>query len=148
MFKEFKKFLLRGNILDLSVGVVIGTAFTAIVNKIVEGLLTPIISLIFVLTTGKTSADDALGNLVFQIKGVTFNFGSVLSALITFTITAIVLFTIMKTVNKLMAAAQKEEKDKADAAITPPPANRKVILLKKPILMGFFNRNKIILIFW
>ncbi len=122
MFKEFKKFLLRGNILDLSVGVVIGTAFTAIVNKIVEGLLTPIISLIFVLTTGKTSADDALGNLVFQIKGVTFNFGSVLSALITFTITAIVLFTIMKTVNKLMAAAQKEEKDKADAAITPPPA--------------------------
>lgn len=120
MFKEFKKFLLRGNILDLSVGVVIGTAFTAIVNKIVEGLLTPIISLIFVLTTGKTSADDALGNLVFQIKGVTFNFGSVLSALITFTITAIVLFTIMKTVNKLMAAAQKEEKDKAAAAPTTP----------------------------
>lgn len=122
MIKEFKKFLLRGNILDLSVGVVIGTAFTAIVNKIVEGLLTPIISLIFVVTTGKTSADDALGNLVFQIKGVTFNFGSVLSALITFTITAIVLFTIMKTVNKLVTAAQHEEKAKAEETPEVPPA--------------------------
>ncbi|OYQ75614.1 large conductance mechanosensitive channel protein MscL [Wohlfahrtiimonas sp. G9077] len=122
MFKEFKKFLLRGNILDLSVGVVIGTAFTAIVNKIVEGLLTPIISLIFVLTTGKTSADDALGNLVFQVQGVTFNVGAVLSALITFLITAIVLFIIMKTANKIMAAAAHEEKQQAEEAPKAPPA--------------------------
>lgn len=122
MLKEFKKFLLRGNILDLSVGVVIGTAFTAIVNKIVEGLLTPIISLIFVVTTGKTSADDALGNLVFQVKGVTFNVGSVLSALITFLITAIVLFAIMKAANKIVAAAHHEEKVKAAAEPPAPPA--------------------------
>lgn len=122
MLKEFKKFLLRGNILDLSVGVVIGTAFTAIVNKIVEGLLTPIISLIFVVTTGKTSADDALGNLVFQVKGVTFNVGSVLSALITFLITAIVLFAIMKAANKIVAAAHHEEKAKAAAEPPAPPA--------------------------
>ncbi|ELV09072.1 Large-conductance mechanosensitive channel [Wohlfahrtiimonas chitiniclastica SH04] len=122
MFKEFKKFLLRGNILDLSVGVVIGTAFTAIVNKIVEGLLTPIISLIFVLTTGKTSADDALGNLVFQVQGVTFNVGAVLSALITFFITAIVLFIIMKTANKIMAAAAHEEQKQAEEAPKAPPA--------------------------
>ncbi|GAA5095361.1 large conductance mechanosensitive channel protein MscL [Wohlfahrtiimonas larvae] len=122
MFQEFKKFLLRGNILDLSVGVVIGTAFTAIVNKIVEGLLTPIISLIFVVTTGNTSADDALGNLVFQVKGITFNVGSVLSALITFLITAIVLFAIMKTVNKVMAATHKAEQEAAAAAPVEPPA--------------------------
>lgn len=122
MLQEFKKFLLRGNILDLSVGVVIGTAFTAIVNKIVEGLLTPIISLIFVVTTGKTSADDALGNLVFQVKGVTFNVGSVLSALITFLITAIVLFAIMKAANKIVAAAHHEEKVKAAAEPPAPPA--------------------------
>lgn len=122
MLKEFKKFLMRGNILDLSVGVVIGTAFTAIVNKIVEGLLTPIISLIFVLTTGKTSADDALGNLVFQVQGVTFNVGAVLSALITFLITALVLFTIMKTVNRIMEKTLHEEKAKADAQPSTPPA--------------------------
>lgn len=122
MFQEFKKFLLRGNILDLSVGVVIGTAFTAIVNKIVEGLLTPIISLIFVLTTGSKSADDALGNLVFQVEGVKFNVGSVLSALITFLITAIVLFAIMKTVNKVMAATHKAEKEAASAEPVAPPA--------------------------
>ncbi len=122
MLQEFKKFLLRGNILDLSVGVVIGTAFTAIVNKIVEGLLTPIISLIFVLTTGSKSADDALGNMVFQVKGVTFNVGSVLSALITFLITAMVLFLIMKTVNKVVAATQRAEKEAAEAAPAEPAA--------------------------
>lgn len=122
MLKEFKKFLMRGNILDLSVGVVIGTAFTAIVNKIVEGLLTPIISLIFVLTTGKTSADDALGNLVFQVQGVTFNVGAVLSALITFLITALVLFTIMKTVNRIMEKTLHDEKAKAEAQPPVPPA--------------------------
>lgn len=119
MFQEFKKFLLRGNILDLSVGVVIGTAFTAIVNKIVEGLLTPIISLAFVLTTGKTSADDALGNMVFNLKGVTFNFGSVLSALITFLITAAVLFMIIKGANKMMTAAQHGEKEEAPVEPVP-----------------------------
>ncbi|WP_077928924.1 large conductance mechanosensitive channel protein MscL [Wohlfahrtiimonas populi] len=122
MLQEFKKFLLRGNILDLSVGVVIGSAFTAIVNKIVEGLLTPIISLIFVVTTGSKSADDALGNMVFQVKGVTFNVGSVLSALITFLITAVVLFAIMKTVNKVMAATQRAEEEAAAAAPAEPAA--------------------------
>ena len=58
MIKEFKEFIMRGSVLDPAVGVVIGSAFTAIVTQVVEGLITP--SLIFVLTTGKKSADDAL----------------------------------------------------------------------------------------
>ena len=53
MIKEFKEFIMRGSVLDLAVGVVIGSAFTAIVTQVVEGLITPLISLIFVLTTGK-----------------------------------------------------------------------------------------------
>ncbi|MDU2104829.1 MAG: large conductance mechanosensitive channel protein MscL [Enterococcus faecalis] len=81
MIKEFKEFIMRGSVLDLAVGVVIGSAFTAIVTQVVEGLITPLISLIFVLTTGKKSADDALGALVYKVEGVEFNIGSVISAL-------------------------------------------------------------------
>lgn len=78
MIKEFKEFIMRGSVLDLAVGVVIGSAFTAIVTQVVEGLITPLISLIFVLTTGKKSADDALGALVYKVEGVEFNIGSVI----------------------------------------------------------------------
>lgn len=107
MIKEFKEFIMRGSVLDLAVGVVIGSAFTAIVTQVVEGLITPLISLIFVLTTGKKSADDALGALVYKVEGVEFNIGSVISALITFLITAFVLFLIVKAANKMKNRGQK-----------------------------------------
>ena len=109
MIKEFKEFIMRGSVLDLSVGVVIGSAFTAIVTQVVEGLITPLISLIFVLTTGKKSADDALGARVYKVEGVEFNIGSVISALITFLITAFVLFLIVKAANKMKNRGKKEE---------------------------------------
>ncbi|MBO0441189.1 large conductance mechanosensitive channel protein MscL [Candidatus Enterococcus ikei] len=113
MIKEFKEFIMRGNVLDLAVGVVIGSAFTAIVTQIVNGLITPLVSLVFVLTTGNKSADDALGSLVFTVKGVAFNIGDVISALITFLITAFVLFLIVKAVNK-MKKPKAEEEDKIE----------------------------------
>ncbi|MBM7687345.1 mechanosensitive ion channel protein MscL [Enterococcus ureilyticus] len=113
MIKEFKEFIMRGNVLDLAVGVVIGSAFTAIVTQIVNGLITPLVSLVFVLTTGEKSADDALGALVFNIKGVAFNIGDVISALITFLITAFVLFLIVKAVNKMKKKPQPEEEEVA-----------------------------------
>ncbi|MEI5994141.1 large conductance mechanosensitive channel protein MscL [Candidatus Enterococcus mansonii] len=111
MIKEFKEFIMRGNVLDLAVGVVIGSAFTAIVTQIVNGLITPLVSLVFVLTTGAKSADDALGALVFTVKGVSFNIGDVISALITFLITAFVLFLIVKAVNKMKKTPQAEEEE-------------------------------------
>lgn len=113
MIKEFKEFIMRGNVLDLAVGVVIGSAFTAIVTQIVNGLITPLVSLVFVLTTGEKSADDALGALVFNVKGVAFNIGDVISALITFLITAFVLFLIVKAVNKMKKKPQPEEEEVA-----------------------------------
>ena len=70
MIKEFKEFIMRGSVLDLAVGVVIGSAFTAIVTQVVEGLITPLISLIFVLTTGKKSADDAWVPLSIKSKAL------------------------------------------------------------------------------
>lgn len=118
MVKEFKEFIMRGSVLDLAVGVVIGSAFTAIVTQLVAGLITPLISLIFVLTTNEKSADEALGALVFKVKGVEFNIGNVISAIITFLITAFVLFLIVKGVNKMKKRGQTEEAEAEPAGPT------------------------------
>ena len=93
---EFKEFIMRGNVLDLAVGVVIGSAFTAIVTAIVENLLTPIIGLI----VGNTN----FSKLVIAGFGV----GNVINAIITFLITAFVVFWIVKVVNRIMPKKEEE----------------------------------------
>lgn len=101
---EFKTFIMRGNVLDMAVGVVIGSAFTAIVTSIVENLLTPIIALIM----GKT-----------DFSGLTlgpFGIGAVINAIITFLITAFVVFWIVKIVNRL--TPKKKEEPEAPAGPT------------------------------
>lgn len=92
---EFKEFIMRGNVLDMAVGVVVGSAFTAIVTSIVENLLTPIIA----LAMGST---DFSGYMVGP-----FGIGAVINAIVTFLITAFVVFLIVKAVNKL--TRKKEE---------------------------------------
>lgn len=93
---EFKTFIMRGNVLDLAVGVVIGGAFTAIVTSIVENLLTPIIGL-------------AMGNTNFSgIVIAGFGVGHVINAVITFLITAFVVFWIVKVVNRMMPKKEEE----------------------------------------
>ena len=110
MFKEFKEFLMRGNVIDLAVGVVIGTAFTAIVTNVVNGLITPLVGLIVSLFTKGKDLNEAMSVLDWTpVKGVTFAFGVVVSALITFIITGFVLFLIVKAANKAKDAASKEE---------------------------------------
>ncbi|WP_251865279.1 large conductance mechanosensitive channel protein MscL [Enterococcus malodoratus] len=110
MFKEFKEFLMRGNVIDLAVGVVIGTAFTAIVTNVVNGLITPLVGLIVSLFTKGKDLNEAMSVLDWiPVKGVTFAFGDVVSALITFVITGFVLFLIVKAANKAKDTATKEE---------------------------------------
>ena len=101
---EFKTFIMRGNVLDMAVGVVIGSAFTAIVTSVVENLLTPIIALIM----GET---DFSGIVIGP-----FGIGAVINAIITFLITAFVVFWIVKVVNRL--APKKEEEPEAPKAPT------------------------------
>lgn len=113
MLKEFKAFMMQGNVLDLAVGVVIGSAFTAIITKIVDGLLTPLISLFFITVTKQRNADEALGALVFKVNGVSFQIGTVISAIITFVITAFVLFILVKTVNNMQKRRKKQPEDTA-----------------------------------
>jgi large conductance mechanosensitive channel len=92
-YKEFREFITRGNVIDLAVAVVIGLAFTAIVNAIVSGLITPLIGMI---------GGDDFRNLDFTINGSTFEYGLVINAIIQFLlIAAAVFFFVVKPINVL-----------------------------------------------
>jgi large conductance mechanosensitive channel len=101
LLKDFKAFLLRGNIVDLAVAVVLGIAFGAVVKALVSDLLTPIIALIF----GKPD----FAALSFTINGSHFLYGDFINALITFLLIATALFFfVLKPVNLLVARARRE----------------------------------------
>jgi large conductance mechanosensitive channel len=101
MLKDFKTFLLRGNVVDLAVGIVIGAAFGAVVTGLVKDLITPIIAAII----GKPD----FSNLVFTINGSKFLYGEFLNALIAFiSIAAAVFFFVVQPVNALMARSRTE----------------------------------------
>ncbi|HEY1707305.1 MAG TPA: large conductance mechanosensitive channel protein MscL [Rhizomicrobium sp.] len=114
MFEEFRKFIMRGNVVDLAVGVIIGASFTGIVNSLVKDVLMPPIG---VLLGGVD-----FSNFFLTIKGphmptlteaqkaaaVTINYGVFINALINFLIVAIVLFLIIRSVNRLKAPPPPE----------------------------------------
>ncbi|HEY8626197.1 MAG TPA: large conductance mechanosensitive channel protein MscL [Solirubrobacteraceae bacterium] len=104
LLTDFKKFLLRGNVVDLAVAVVIGTAFAAVVSALVRDLLTPIIAIIF----GKHD----FGALSFTINGSRFRYGDFLNFLITFvSVAAAVFFFVLTPINALMERRAKEDPD-------------------------------------
>jgi large conductance mechanosensitive channel len=116
MIKEFKEFIMRGDVLDLAVGVVIGSAFTSIVNQVVQGLITPLVGWIVAMITGTSDLEGALSILDWSpTKGVTFAFGDVISAIITFIITGFVLFLVVKAANH----AKKLRSTKEETIATP-----------------------------
>ncbi|MFZ0379010.1 MAG: large conductance mechanosensitive channel protein MscL [Solirubrobacteraceae bacterium] len=104
LLKDFKQFLFRGNVVDLAVAVVIGTAFTAVIKAVVADLLTPLIAAIF-------GAHD-FGALKFTINGSTFAYGDFINNLITFvSIAAVVFFLVVAPLNALMARRAEEDPD-------------------------------------
>ncbi len=110
MLAEFKEFIAGGDVVDLAVGVVIGSAFTAIVNQVVEGLITPLIGWIVAAITGSKDLESSLSILdVSPASGVVFKFGDVISALITFLITGFVLFLVVKGINKMKSVHKADE---------------------------------------
>ena len=92
MFKEFKEFIAKGNVMDLAVGVIIGGAFKAIVDSLVNDIIMPIITMI----TGKVD----LSGLSVKIGSATLSYGKFISAIINFLIIAIVIFLMVKSINK------------------------------------------------
>jgi large conductance mechanosensitive channel len=104
LFTDFKQFLLRGNVVDLAVAVVIGTAFTAVVKALVADIITPIVAAIF----GKPNFES----LSFTINGSHFNYGDFLNNVLTFaTIAAAVFFIVVAPINALVARRAKEDPD-------------------------------------
>jgi len=118
LLKEFKDFALKGNVLDLAVGVVIGAAFNAIVKSLVEDIITPLL-----LTPALEAAN--LKNLTeLVIPGTAVKYGNFLSNVISFIIVAFVLFLIIKGVN----ATRKKEA--AVPAAPPAPTNEEKLLME------------------
>jgi large conductance mechanosensitive channel len=100
--KDFKEFLLRGNLVELAVAVVIGVAFTALVTSLVETLITPLIAAI--------GGQPDFSALDFTINDSTFRYGAFINALLSFLIiAAVVYFLVVKPVNALMARRKTEE---------------------------------------
>ena len=128
MIKEFREFIMRGNVLDLAVGIIIGAAFTAIVGSLVADLITPIIGLItggvnftdiFIVLKDSATAPGPYATLeaAKAAGAVTLNVGVFLNAVINFLIVAFVLFMIIRSVNRLKSGL---DKPKAAAADAPP----------------------------
>lgn len=103
MLEEFKRFLLRGNVMDLAVGVIIGGAFNAIVTSLVNDIVTPLLSIF----TGKID----FSSLAFTIPytAATIKFGSFLTAVINFVIMGFVIFVMVKAINKITEPKAKPE---------------------------------------
>lgn len=99
---EFKKFVAHGNVVDLAVGVVIGAAFTAVVNSMVKDLITP-----FIASLG---GRPDFSSLAFEINGSKFMYGNFFNALLSFLIVAaVIFFLVVKPVNKLTELSRRNE---------------------------------------
>ena len=108
---EFKEFIMRGNVMDLAVGVIIGGAFGAIVNSLCADVITPLIQLII----GKVIGVDSIDEMTKVLNVGPIAFGNFISAVINFLIMAIIIFIMVKAINKLMNMRKKEEEEEEEA---------------------------------
>ena len=98
--KEFREFALKGNVMDLAVGVIIGGAFQNIVKSLTGDIISPIIGLF---------ANTDFSNFVLKIRGVEIKYGAFITAVINFVIMAFIIFLLIKGINKLSAISHKKE---------------------------------------
>lgn len=111
LLEEFKEFALKGNVMDMAVGVIVGGAFSSIVAALTDNILNPIIACLGGTEIGLVTP---LGN-----TGQVINWGAFISAIINFLILAFVLFMILKAVNKMTALTKKEEEPEPEAEPEP-----------------------------
>ena len=99
-FEEFKAFAMRGNVMDLAVGVIIGAAFKAIVDSLVADVISPIIGLF---------AKQDFSGLVLRLFGVEIRYGAFITSIINFVLMAFIIFLFIKVMNRLSSLGQKKE---------------------------------------
>ncbi|PWJ22009.1 large conductance mechanosensitive channel protein MscL [Jannaschia seohaensis] len=134
MLKEFKAFIAKGNVMDLAVGIIIGAAFTAIVNSLVRDLINPVIGLIlggidftsmYWVLSGEVPAGVGL-EAAREAGAAIFAYGAFVTAVIEFLIVAWVVFLLVKVVNRIKAAAEKPAPAAPEAK--PGPSELEVLL--------------------
>ena len=108
--KEFKEFISRGNVMDMAVGIIIGGAFTGIVNSLVNDIINPLIGMI--------GGTDLNGYVLVLKDEATLNYGSFLTAIINFLIMAVVVFILIKSINTMSKAFTRKKKEEESAAPT------------------------------
>ncbi|MBM3549499.1 MAG: large conductance mechanosensitive channel protein MscL [Alphaproteobacteria bacterium] len=127
---EFKSFIMRGNVVDLAVGIIIGAAFTGIVNSLVKDVFTPVIGLltggvdftnVFITLKGPTEATLEAAQ---KVGAVTINVGLFLNAVIQFAIVAFAIFWLVKVLNRF----KRKEEEKAKEEAPPVPPRNEVLL--------------------
>lgn len=104
-FEEFKKFISKGNVMDMAVGIIIGGAFTSIVSSLVNDIINPILGLF-----GGMNFDQLSWNITGD---VTLYYGKFITAVVNFLIMALIVFLLVKIMNKAMSRIQKPEEPKA-----------------------------------
>ena len=116
---EFREFIMRGNVMDLAVGVIIGGAFQSIINSLVNDIIMPIISALtggidfsnwFISLDGSSYSNLAAAQ---EAGAATLNYGVFITAVINFLLMALVIFCIVKTLNKISDRVKKEEEEAA-----------------------------------
>lgn len=134
IFKEFRDFISRGNVLDMAIGVIIAGAFGKITTSLVNDLLMPFIGWITgsrdmtglnVVVRDPVLAED--GVTVLQ-EGITLGFGTLIGTIIDFLLIALVVFAIVKTTNKLKEAAEAKKQKEEEAAPDPEPSKEELLL--------------------
>lgn len=129
MFKEFREFIMRGNVIDLAVGIIIGAAFTTIVNSLVNDILMPPLGqllngvnfedLFIVLGSGSYDSLAAAQ----EAGAATINYGVFINAIINFLIVALAMFLLIRTINRL----NRKEEAKEEAAPAEPTTDEKIL---------------------
>ncbi len=125
MFKEFREFAMRGNVVDMAVGIIIGAAFGKIVDSLVRDVIMPPIGLLLgkvdfsnlflVLKEGKTAGPYLTVEVAQKAGAVTFNYGAFINTVITFVIVAFAVFLLIRAINNL----KRKEQEKPAAPATP-----------------------------
>lgn len=134
MLKEFREFAMRGNVVDMAVGIIIGAAFGKIVDSLVKDVIMPPIGLLLgkvdfsnlfvVLKQGKTMGPYLSLDAAQKAGAVTFNYGMFINTVITFVIVAFAVFLLIRAINQL----KRKEEEKAAA---PAPTPEDIVLLRE-----------------
>lgn len=109
-FGEFKEFIMRGNVMDLAVGVIIGGAFSAIVTSLTDDIISPILGIF---------GGMDFSELVAKVNGAEIRYGAFITAIINFLIMAFIIFLMVKGINKVMSLGKKEVEEEPTTKVCP-----------------------------